>query len=84
MTYNYEDVLNRPWILTKWSTDVNALAEYEVRITGIIDGPNGHDWVVGEGWGLEEFTMPLEHFREQARPMGGKEAARAFMDELVA
>jgi hypothetical protein len=84
MTYNYEDVLNRPWILTKWSTDVNAMAEYEVRITAVIDGPNGHDWIVGEGWGLEEFTMPLEHFRKQARPMGGKEAVRAFMDELVA
>lgn len=84
MTYNYEDVLNRPWILTKWSTDVNAMAEYEVRITAVIDGPNGHDWIVGEGWGLEEFTMPLEHFRKQARPMGGKEACKAFMDELVA
>ena len=84
MTYNYEDVLNRPWILTKWSTDINAMAEYEVRITAVIDGPNGHDWIVGEGWGLEEFTMPLEHFRKQARPMGGKEAVRAFMDELVA
>ena len=82
--YNYEDVLNRKWILTKWSTDINAMAEYEVRITGVIDGPNGHDWVVGNGWGLEEFTMPLEHFRKQARPMGGKEAVRAFMDELVA
>ena len=84
MTYQYEDILNRKWILSKWSTRINQLTDYEVQITAIIDGPNGHDWIVGEGWGLSEFTMPLEHFRKQAVPMGGKEAVRAFMDELVA
>ena len=84
MTYQYEDILNKQWILSKWSTDVNAMATYEVKITAIIDGPNGHDWIVGEGWGLQEFTMPLEHFRKQAVPMGGKEACEAFMNELVA
>ena len=84
MTYQYEDILNKQWILSKWSTDVNAMATYEVKITAIIDGPNGHDWIVGEGWGLQEFIMPLEHFRKQAVPMGGKEACEAFMNELVA
>ena len=84
MTYQYEDILNREWILSKWAPDLNQMATYEVRITAIIDGPNGHDWIVGEGWGLSEFTMPLKHFRKPAVPMGGKEAVRAFMDELVA
>jgi hypothetical protein len=95
MTYQYEDILNRDWILTKWSTDLNQMATHEVRITAIIDGPDGHDWIVGEGWGLtatngiynlkaSEFTMPLEHFRKQAVPMGGKEACKSFMNELVA
>jgi hypothetical protein len=82
--YNYEDILNKEWILSKWSPASNQMADYEVRITAIIDGPNGHDWIVGQGWGLAEFTMPLEHFRKQAVPMGGKEAVRAFMEELVA
>ena len=82
--YDYEDILNKDWILSKWSSDINQMATYEVKVTGIVDGPSGDDWVVGNGWGLEEFTMPLEHFRKQAVPMGGKEACKAFMDELVA
>lgn len=78
------DIINHDWILTKWSTDVNALVEYEVWITDIVDGPNGHDWVIVQGDGIDELAMPLEHFLKQAVIMDETNNTDAYMKELIA
>ena len=77
-------MINTEWILSKWSTEVNAMATYEVRITGQVDGPNGHDWVIVEGHGMKELAMPLEHFLKQAVPMDETNTTEAFLSEMIA
>ena len=79
--YNYEDILNQEWILSKWDLELNKLCDYEVRINDIIDGPLGYEWVVGQGWALAEFKMPLEHFLKQAQPIEEGPIWHRFMDE---
>jgi hypothetical protein len=81
MTKTNEDILNQEWILSKWDLELNKLCDYEVRINDIIDGPLGYEWVVGQGWALAEFKMPLEHFRKQAQPIEEGPIWNRFMDE---
>jgi len=63
------DILNydNKWIITKFDHKVGLMSEFEVQITGIVDGPDGSDWVIIEGAADREISMPLNRFREQAR-----------------
>lgn len=63
------DILNydNKWIITKFDHKAGLMSEFEVQITGIVDGPDGSDWVIIQGAADREISMPLNRFREQAR-----------------
>ena len=79
----YQDMLNQTWLLTKWSHEHKGMAEFRVKITGTVDGPDGSTWAIIEGEDLDrEISMPLHQFEKQA--VVDRSHVKAFYEELSA